>query len=369
MLPKNRVRPQLIPEHEINCLSSPQVELLYEYMLEDKVIDPVRLDLCEYQAIDPIDLYHPMEEEDDAKIEVSPYEALVINDISRKGAIDSLPNPEPQQETLTADQIPHLNMELQNKQDMLISHKKEINLQDMDHWSVFTEQLRYTIPEIIAPGFDIQGQGCLDFSPERLNRSDQAKEVSMAPLEFHNMPASEYLDRYNGITSELNVNMEYDDAIDVTTTYLGHESIKITDTFHPEQAFPIYSNCHTHGQFVGGGMLDILLDTGASKSYMSKAFYMRHPHLHKYPKFNSTVRKLQVGNGELVATLFVIPFVFKVGRHLFEVYTLVSEIQQNMDIILGVKNMFEIEGEISCRTSQFKFLNRSLPIFLCLPTE
>ena len=363
MLPKNGVRPQLIPEHEINCLSSPQVELLYEYMLEDKVIDPVRLDLCEYQAIDPIDLYHPMEEEDDAKIEVSPYEALVINDISRKGAIDSLPNPEPQQETLTADQIPHLNMELQNKQDMLISHKKEINLQDMDHWSVFTEQLRYTIPEIIAPGFDIQGQGCLDFSPERLNRSDQAKEVSMAPLEFHYMPASEYLDRYNGITSELNVNMEYDDAIDVTTTYLGHESIKITDTFHPEQAFPIYSNCHTHGQFVGGGMLDILLDTGASKSYMSKAFYMRHPHLHKYPKFNSTVRNLQVGNGELVATLFVIPFVFKVGRHLFEVYTLVSEIQQNMDIILGVKNMFEIEGEISCRTSQFKFLNRSLPIF------
>ena len=46
-----------------------------------------------------------------------------------------------------------------------------------------------------------------------------------------------------------------------------------------------------------------------------------------------------------------------------EVYTLVSEIQQNMDIILGVKNMFEIEGEISCCTSQFRFLNRSLPIF------
>ena len=40
-----------------------------------------------------------------------------------------------------------------------------------------------------------------------------------------------------------------------------------------------------------------------------------------------------------------------------------SEIQQNMDIILGVKNMFEVEGEIRCRTSQFKFLNRSLPTF------
>ena len=185
----------------------------------------------------------------------------------------------------------------------------------------------------------------------------------MAPLEFHHMPASEYLDRYDSITSELNVNMEYDDAVDVTTTYLGHESIKITDTFKPEQAFPIYSNCHTWGQLIGGGMLDILLDTGASKSYMSKGFYMRHPHLHKYPKFNSTVRNLQVSNGELVATLFVIPFVFKIGKHLFEVYALVSEIQQNMDIILGVKNMFEVEGKISCCTSQFKFLNRSLTIF------
>ena len=48
---------------------------------------------------------------------------------------------------------------------------------------------------------------------------------------------------------------------------------------------------------------------------------------------------------------------------MFKVYILVSEIQQNMDIILGVKNMFEIEGEVSCHTSQFKFLNRSLPIF------
>ena len=82
---------------------------------------------------------------------------------------------------------------------------------------------------------------------------------------------------------------------------------------------------------------------------MSKAFYMRHPHLHKYLKFNPTIRNLQVGNGELVATLFVIPFVFKVGKHLFKVYTLVSEIQQNMDIILGVRNMFEIVHDPSSR--------------------
>ena len=62
------------------------------------------------------------------------------------------------------------------------------------------------------------------------------------------------------------------DAIDVTTTYLGHKSIKIIDTFRPEQAFPINSNCHMWGQFVGGGMLDIRLDTEASKSSILKHF-------------------------------------------------------------------------------------------------
>ena len=77
-------------------------------------------------------------------------------------------------------------------------------------------------------------------------------------------------------------------------------------------------------------MIDILLDTGASKSYMSQGFYMRHPHLHKYPKFHSAMRNLQVGNGELVAALFVIPLVLKIYGHLFEIYTLVSEIQQSI---------------------------------------
>ena len=73
-LPKDGVRPQLIPEHEVECLSSPQVELLYEYMQEDQIIDPVKLDLCEYQAIEPVHSYHLVREDDGSIIEVSPYE-------------------------------------------------------------------------------------------------------------------------------------------------------------------------------------------------------------------------------------------------------------------------------------------------------
>ena len=167
MLPKDGVRPQLIPEHEIECLSSPQAELLYEYMKEDQAIDPVKLGLCEYQAMEPVNSYHVEREDNDSIMEVSPYEALVINDASKIGAIESSSDIKPQQDTITTDRTPHLTPEPHTKKDqILMGPGKEVNLQDMDQWSVFTEDLRYTIPKTPAPGFDIQGQGCLDFSPE-----------------------------------------------------------------------------------------------------------------------------------------------------------------------------------------------------------
>ena len=50
------MRPQLIPEQENQCLSAVTTKMLYECMEEEKVVDPVKLDLCDYQAIKPV---HP----------------------------------------------------------------------------------------------------------------------------------------------------------------------------------------------------------------------------------------------------------------------------------------------------------------------
>ena len=109
MLPKEGLRPQLVPEHEIECLTPSQVDLIYDCLKEDECVDPVQLDLCEYQAMEPV--VHPfslLREENDPIIEVSPYEALVIQDASKTGAIESLPDPEPQQEIMTDVQIPKM---------------------------------------------------------------------------------------------------------------------------------------------------------------------------------------------------------------------------------------------------------------------
>ena len=69
---------------------------------------------------------------------------------------------------------------------------------------------------------------------------------------------------------------------------------------------------------------NILIDTGASQSYMSKSFYMQSKILHALPKFTPTTQRIQVGNRQYVAVLFVIPVIIEIYGHLFKVFTLVS---------------------------------------------
>ena len=42
---------------------------------------------------------------------------------------------------------------------------------------------------------------------------------------------------------------------------------------------------------------------------------------------------------------------------------MVSEIHENIDLVLGIKNVFKLEGVTNSRDCCFKFLNRSVPIF------
>ena len=49
--------------------------------------------------------------------------------------------------------------------------------------------------------------------------------------------------------------------------------------------------------------------------------------------------------------------------HRFEIYTLVSEIHENIDLVLGIKSVFELEGVTNTWDCCFSSLNRSLPIF------
>ena len=106
-----------------------------------------------------------------------------------------------------------------------------------------------------------------------------------------------------------------------------------------------------------------MVDTGASKSYMSKSYFLRCKRLHSLPKFTSTTTRIQVGNRQYVGVLFVIPVIMTIQKHRFEIFTLVSEIHENVALVIGIKNLFELEGVIDSWDSCVSFLNRSIPFF------
>ena len=85
--------------------------------------------------------------------------------------------------------------------------------------------------------------------------------------------------------------------------------------------------------------------------------------IHSLPKFALKTQRIQVGNGQCISVLFIIPVIVDIHRQRFEIYTLVSEIHENVDFVLGIKNVFKLEGVINSRDCCFKFLNRFLPIF------
>ena len=152
----------------------------------------------------------------------------------------------------------------------------------------------------------VVGSGCMDFCSDRLDHQVTFDEPE-ASLNFEGIEPTDYLIYQPDTIAELNINRSHDDLLDVSTTYLGADIVQRTYLFNAHPSFPITLDCHTNGELLGGGNLDILLDTGTSKSYMTKAFYMHHEHLHHFPKFQSAIRHLQVGNGALVPAFLLFP--------------------------------------------------------------
>ena len=72
---------------------------------------------------------------------------------------------------------------------------------------------------------------------------------------------------------------------------------------------------------------------------MSKSHYLYCKSLHSLPKFTSRTQRIQVGNGQFVSVLFIIPITIDIHGHRLEIYTLVSEIHGNIDLVLGIKNI------------------------------
>ena len=166
------------------------------------------------------------------------------------------------------------------------------------------------------------------------NNPETKEEKEFTELDFGSTPhklCEEYLDIYEGIQSEIVNTTRFDENSDLSTTYLGKSDKPRNDKLKAEESFPISEHGYTLGKLLDGTEYQLLLDTSASKSFMFKSFYMQCKSLHPLPKFASKTQRIQVGNGQCVSVLFIIPAIIDVHGHRFEIYTLVSDIHENVN--------------------------------------
>ena len=174
---------------------------------------------------------------------------------------------------------------------------------------------------------------------------------------------AEYLDRYEGITCKILNTSRFNENSDLSATYLGKSNMTQEDSLMVEEKFSITEKGYTVGKLLDSKECQILLNTGARKSFMSKSHYLHCKSLHSLPKFASKTQRIQVGKGQYVSMLFVTSIIIDIHGHRFKIYTLVSEIHENVDIVLGIKNVFKLEDILNSQECSFSFLNRSVPIF------
>ena len=157
---------------------------------------------------------------------------------------------------------------------------------------------------------------------EKYKRNSNTEEEQRHVLEvdFGDTPEKlkrEYLNVYEGIQSEILNTTRFDENSNLSTTYLGKVNTTKTSKLKREESFLISEQGYTMGKLLDGTECQVLLDTGASKSFMSKSHYLCCKSLHSLPKFASRTQRTRVGNGQFVSVLFIIPIIIDIqGQNL-----------------------------------------------------
>ena len=185
----------------------------------------------------------------------------------------------------------------------------------MKEWSILSDHVKYVTSDR-SKTFNNLSIDQLNYRQDvHLYRELQEKELLNTDVNFGSSPdrlKAEYLDVYEGVYAEIVSSDRFHEDTDLNTTYLGQTDMTRYMEVKDEENFPITARGYTKGKLLDGTEGDTLVDTGASKSYMSESYFMRCKSQQSLPKFTSTTTRIQVGNGQYVGVLFVIPVIMTI---------------------------------------------------------
>ena len=221
-----------IPNREEMCLTKDQAKQIYKEIEKNETIN---IQIVNQGIKDESKVRNKQVDEEDTYIDVNPYQKAISN----------------------------------------ASPKDENKIEQMINQSIFSNKIRYV-------------DSCMNIMPRLMKRpleekkhrklfsSLEVKEDQIPDILFDEDRIREtYFDKYNGVQSEIYQETRFDESTDLSATYLGKVDQTRKCVIRAEESFPNSGQGYTLGMLSDKTECSILIDTGGSKSYMSKSIYMR----------------------------------------------------------------------------------------------
>ena len=143
------------------------------------------------------------------------------------------------------------------------------------------------------------------------------------------------LDIFEGIRSDVMYTAQYDDGCDMGTTCIGVHKMRRQDELKAKYKAPITEDCDMPRKLVNGLIVRCYL-TQEQLSHLCLKLYLNCPSLHSSPKFLS---KTEYISRQWSVSRFIIchTFVITLQGYRFEVYMFVSEIHDNVDVVMLIE--------------------------------
>ena len=143
----------------------------------------------------------------------------------------------------------------------------------MEQWSILSNTLNYIQYDRHPKNYHSLGISAVNKCGR--NACTKEEERDMLELDFGQTPdilREEYLDVCEGIQSEILGTTRFNVNSDLSATYFAKANRSKNNNIKGEESFPISEQGYTMGKLLDGTECQILLDTGASKSFMSKSY-------------------------------------------------------------------------------------------------
>ena len=155
-------------------------------------------------------------------------------------------------------------------------YKVPENCPEMKNWSIFNDNIRYvqhdkmTTQNLDFDTLDYRNHKDLYFQLKDEERETLDIDFGLYP----DVTKARYLDIYEDIYAEMVYASKFDKNSDLSMTYLGQADMTRSTKIKAEERFPITGQGFASGKLLDSTECQILLDTGATKSSMSKLYYL-----------------------------------------------------------------------------------------------